>query len=223
MPSCYKLKNHLTKKTLFEGSFPSLRACVEKAVELNTDLTEVDLSFANLSNAAMDNAYMPRSVLKGANLTGTNLSEATLDYSDFTDSALYNACLCLSSLTHCRFLGASFGATDIAGAIISGATFSTLSALNLDFFHAFAIKNCFFSDSDGKRTSFSKPPIVINGIMNTPVVIFENCIHIGTTRLPVAASGLIEALKKTIQELNPKGETGKFLQTPENHGKSSFA
>lgn len=185
MPSTHILKCYRTGEPLYEGRFLTLSACVEQAILEKVNLAGIDLSYANLSGGNFDDANMPDAKLRGANLSGANLSEAVLDNSDLTDAVLVNACLCESSLKACLFYGASFGATDIAGADLSGAYFSTLSAFDLEFTQARGLQSCHYRHADGVMTDFSRPPIVLRGILNTPVIVFDKIVKIGGNRLPL--------------------------------------
>lgn len=211
MPATHTLKCFRTGATLFEGEFPSLSACVEQAVLGKTNLAGVDLSYANLSDGNFDDAIMPNAYLRGANLSGANLSEAILDSSDFTDAVLINACLCESSLKECNFYGVSFGATDIAGAELSGAFFSTLSAFDLEFIQARGLQACRYRHTDGEITSFSRPPIVLRGMLNTPVIVFEKIVKIGGSRLPLHTA--VSIGRKILEDLMQGRTNDEIAQT----------
>jgi hypothetical protein len=185
MPSTHTLTCYRTGETLYEGRFPTLSACLEQAILEKVNLAGIDLSYANLSGGNFDDANMPDAKLRGANLSGANLSEAVLDNSDLSDAVLVNACLCESSLKACVFYGASFGATDIAGADLSGAYFSTLSAFDLEFAQARGLQSCHYRHADGAMTDFSRPPIVLRGMLSTPVIVFDKIVKIGASRLPL--------------------------------------
>ncbi|MBK9586936.1 MAG: pentapeptide repeat-containing protein [Alphaproteobacteria bacterium] len=86
---------------------------------------------------------------EGSKPHGRKPLEADLKQSDLRDATLCDTCFCRSNLTACDFSGARFGATDIAQAILSGAVFSTLSALDLDFQSAQTMSDCAFIQPDG--------------------------------------------------------------------------
>lgn len=163
---------------LFEGYFPDLRACTEQAVRDGICLDGADLARANLTNACLDEASLRHASFHGANLVGANLSEARLDHADFTDAELQNACLCFSSLRHATLAGCGFGATDIAGADVSFALFSTLSALTLNFRDAAALESCLYHEDGAAPIPFSAPPVVLQGLYH-PVAVFDAHIKIG--------------------------------------------
>lgn len=153
---------------LHEGQYHNFNACLEDAVGRRLDLRGIDLSAQNLSNANLDEARMEGAVFRQSNLTGANLSEASLRGADFGGAVLYNACLCESDLRDCDFEDASFGATDLAGAVLSGSRFSTLSSFLLDFAHARDMAGCVFRNPCGEISAMSRPPVVIHGLFPRP-------------------------------------------------------
>ena len=174
----FELKNN-NGKLLYSGHFNSIIDCVECAINTGIDLSGVNLSHQNLANITLDGANMPRANFEGSNISGGNLSEANLSGSNFSNTLLCNSCLCLSDLSKCNFTGSQFGATDIAGTKLSYSTFSTISALDLDFIFAEEIKNCVFIQPDNHMCIFNRPPLLIKGLVNTPVVFFDNYMKIG--------------------------------------------
>lgn len=177
----YELKSFLENQILFEGQFPSFVECLERAVADRVDLSGIDLAKRNLSNANLDDAIMPNALLAGANLTGTNLSEAKMSGSNFFGAALYNTCLCYSDLTLCNFEDCRFGATDIAGAVLDGSRFSTLSTFSLDLINAGSMADCVFCDSSGQICQLSKPPVVIQGLFHQPLILMDKDMKIGNS------------------------------------------
>ncbi|MCB1680499.1 MAG: pentapeptide repeat-containing protein [Alphaproteobacteria bacterium] len=196
--SFMEIKNNLEKRTLYAGEFHSMVECVQQAVSDNTNLAGADLSFCDLSNANLDGALMPGAILRGANLTGANLSEAVLTGCDLTNALLCNACLCESDLSLSRFEGALFGATQIAEATLSGSVFSTLSAWDLDFVNAREIHDCRFLQTDGSIIPFSSPPVVIRGLLHTPVIILGNTVKIGPFITP--SSQILQIVLQTVRQ-----------------------
>ncbi len=180
----FVLKTHKDQTPIFDGAFTSFIACLEDAVKKEKDLSNIDLKHQNLSNANLDNAYMPGAELTGANLTGANFSESNLIGAHLQDSELYNTCFAYSEMSHSDFRGASFGATMIEGCIIDGATFSTLSCFDLDFRNVATMKDCKFESFDGALYGMTKHPIVLKGLLNTPIVILDQTITIGANILP---------------------------------------
>lgn len=168
---------------LYEGNARSLRHCVEKAVAQGVDLRKIDLRCANLSNANLDNTRMPGADLSGANLTGANLSESLLDGTDLSGASLQNTCLAWTSLKHCSFLNADFGATDVAGADLSGAVFSTLSAFSLNFIDCAEMKGAAFVEPDGTSCPMTRPPAVLLGLPDSPIIFLDRHVRISGTFL----------------------------------------
>ena len=167
-------------KVIFEGRYLSVRACVEDAVRQEENLDFVNLRDANLVNASLDGARMRGACLKGANFSGANLSEADLRGSDFSETSLYNACLCWSNLSSCRFHYAGFGATDISGALLNCCGFAGLSAFSLAFGESLSMKSCHYTDMHANKLPMSLPPLVIVGLERQLAVLDEDVI-IGNT------------------------------------------
>lgn len=179
-----QLKSALSQRILYEGRFPSLIACLETAVAGKIDLTGIDLSRANLANANLDDAQMPGGIFTGCNLSGANLSEANLKGGDFSGTSFYNTCLCLSDMRNCNFEDASFGATDMTGANISGSMFSSLSSFSLDFSGIADMRSCLFKNPCGGECAMSKPPIIIHGVLPSPIIIFDGHVKVGASLRP---------------------------------------
>jgi len=175
----YTLRTYHTKETLFEGQFHSLTECLETAISQKKNLSHIDLRFQNLSNANLDEAIMPDADFTGANLNGTNLTESYLHNAIFYNTTLYSVCLCYSNLSNCNFISASFGATDILGAIMTQTLFSTLSAFTLNFSTVKNMQGSLFVNPDGSTSSMSRPPIVINGYNKSPIIILDQEIRHG--------------------------------------------
>lgn len=179
----HQLRSIQTGKILFEAHAATLKDCAEQAVNAGIDLSFADFRRADLSCATLDGGRFDGADFTEANLSGANLSEARLQSAHFKNTALYNACLCLSDLSGCDFQGAGFGATDIHGALLSRAVFSTLSCFTLDFFGADNMEGCAFIDAHGLTTSFSQPPVVVNGLGPSPLIFMGGTIHSGHERL----------------------------------------
>lgn len=159
----------------------SMAACLEAAVDQNTNLSHANLSQMNLANGNFDGAYMPYALFSGTNLTGANLSEATLNGSIFDHTDLYNTCLCYSNLSNCDFTDSNFGGTDIAGADISYSKFSALSCLDLHFTTTENMIGCTYVNTAMEVCSMSNRPVVIKGMLSTPIIIFDTMIKVGNT------------------------------------------
>lgn len=175
----YDLTTHTEKRILFSGKYTDFRECLEHAISKNTDLSNINLRERNLSNGNFDGAYMPSAQFSGANLSGTNLSECCLHGSSFHHASLHNTCLCYSDLRACDFRDADFGATDISGADIGFSRFSTLSCFDLAFTDAQNMLGCAFESPEGHFCKMSRHPIVLRGILSTPIVIMDQTVKIG--------------------------------------------
>jgi hypothetical protein len=179
----YRLATVHNDETLFEGRFYSFKACLEDAIKRRINLRNINLRQLNLSNANLDNAVMPDADFSGTNLTGANISESYLKGAKFVGSALYNTFFCDSNISDCDFEAASFGATDLHGAMLVNARFSTLSCFSLDFVKVRHMSNCLFVDPDGHISNMSRPPIVIRGLGREPVIFMDRDIRAGHNRL----------------------------------------
>lgn len=182
-----KLKHQLicfnTDEILFEGRFTSLKHCVEAAVADYICLDGVDLTKANLANANLDDAQMAGAMLRGANLNGANLSEGVFDHADMRGADLAYACLALSSCMNVDMTGASFAATDVTDAVISGCQFSCPSVFQTPFRRAAIFGNCCYIHEEKGVFSMRKPPVVINGL-NRDIVYLDHIIKVGNDFIP---------------------------------------
>lgn len=172
------IKRQKTGETLHEGTYNTLKDCLEDAVLQGLSLEGADLRRANLMNAALDGGRLRGACFEGANLMGANLSEACLEGADLRDAGLQNACLCDAEMKGCVFHGTLFGATDIAGADISFSRFDTLSAFTLNFRDARRLELCRYKNPDGVLCPFSRPPAVLMGLYH-PVILMDQHIKIG--------------------------------------------
>jgi uncharacterized protein YjbI with pentapeptide repeats len=179
----HQLRSIQTGKILFEAYAATLKDCAEQAIDRGINLSFADFRRADLSCAMLDGGRFDGADFTDANLSGANLSEASLRGAHFKNTALYNACLCLSDLSGCNFQGAGFGATDIHGALLKRAIFSTLSCFTLDFFGAGNMEGCAFIDAHGITTPFSQPPVVVNGLGPSPLIFMGGTIRSGHERL----------------------------------------
>lgn len=181
------IRHRATGITLYEGPHADIRAAVTAAVADGARLDGADLRGANLSGAGLDGVDWRHVDLRGANLNDANLSEAQLEHIDLRGVTLYGACLCESILRDCDFSGALCGGTDIAGATIAGAVFTTASALRLNFIDARRISLCRFVDEvTGACAPLSRPPVIIDGLPQA-VAILDDHVRIGHTLIPRAA------------------------------------
>lgn len=178
------IRSYKNNRILFSGNYPSVTECIEDAITLNVDLSFADFRNLNLSNGNFDGAYMPGSLLTGCNLTGANLSESHLRGCEFSFASLYNTCLCYSDLSYCDFLSTTFGATDIAGADIRHCQFTTLSCFDLDFWNVRDMDHCAYITPDGVTCEMSSCPVIIKGLLHTPIILMDTVAKIGSVLIP---------------------------------------
>ncbi len=201
----FELRSTKNNSILFQGNFTTFTKCLEQAISDNVRLHHADLNNQNLSNANLDDAKLAEANFTNTNLSGANMSEAYLKGARFYNAALYNTCFCDSNLTACNFDNATFGGTDIFGAVIDKSQFSTLSAFTLDFGAARQMLGCIFITRDGKISRMSKPPIVINGMGKHPIVIMDDAVHSGHNLidhkrlLPIAQKLSARTLRKRLR------------------------
>ena len=190
----FKLKTYDSNTVIFSGQYNSFLECLEDAALSGLPLAGLDLKHQNLTNANLDGASLIRADFTGANLTGANLSEAYLQGGIFENTSLFNTCFCYSDLRSCDFRSASFGGTDITGANISHSTFSSLSCFDLDFWHTDNMDGCRYINPNGTISPMSQKPIIIKGLMNTPILILDHDVHIGAGNFPKQSLDKILAL-----------------------------
>jgi uncharacterized protein YjbI with pentapeptide repeats len=177
------IKSYKTGEVLYAGEAISFKLCVEQAVCEGVILHNADFRHVNLADANLDDARMQYAAFHGANLSGANLSEADLQGASFRNASLYNTCLAFANGAGIDFSGAHFGATDVAGAILDGCIFDTLSALSMSFNDAKTLRGCMFTASNGHTCSFDRPPAVVRG-MAQPIAVFAQDTMIGHIALP---------------------------------------
>lgn len=181
----FSITSYIDNTILYEGQFSSMKACLEQAVSENTPLRHANLTKLNLANANLDDAALEHAGFKGSNLTGANLSEARLLGSNFTNTSLYNTCLAYSNLQNCDFRHVSFGATDITGSTINNNLFTLGSCPHLDLMHVESMENCIFEHAEDQHR-LSYPPMVLQGVTNTPIILLDTLMIIGDQTLPFA-------------------------------------
>jgi hypothetical protein len=168
---------------LYHGRFRDLKACVEAAIADGASLKNADLRHANLAHAALDDGELQGARLDNANLCGANISEAALEGAILTNAALQNACFSFADLRQCDFTGGLFGATDITGARMDGARFSTLSSFTLNFRDTASMDDClFFNETSRESCRFSRPPIAITGLA-WPVALLDSHVQVGSNSI----------------------------------------
>jgi len=84
----FTIINRFTHTIIFEGTFNSMKECVEQAVKEGVNLHgaylyDTDLSNANLRSADLTDTYLYRTNLRGADLCGANLDGAYLSLTIF--------------------------------------------------------------------------------------------------------------------------------------------
>lgn len=197
----YKLQSKTTGETFFAGFYKNYKTCLEEAVKRHIPLHNIDLRNRNLCNANLDDGIFGYADFSGSNLTGANMSECYLKEANFQNTSLFNTCFAHSNITNCNFQDASFGATDIAGAIIYNCTFSTLSSFSLDFNQARQIENCVFISEHGQISRISRPPIVVSGLNNSPIIILDDQIFEGHTPITLQKSKtLLAQIKENMEK-----------------------
>lgn len=200
----YKLSTK-TGKILFAGFFKDYKSCLEEAVTRRIPLNHIDLNGKNLSNANLDDGMFSHADFSRCNLTGANMSECYLKETNFSGAALFNTCFAYSNLNRCNFHNASFGATDMTGAIIDGSQFSTLSTFTIDFTKLRQMKNCTFTNQHGIIANLSTPPIVIHGLGRSPVIMLDEHIFEGHRRIQTKhANTLLQSIAKLHGQVDKK-------------------
>ncbi len=126
----------LSGNILFEGSFKTLRRCVEAAISDKVDLADANLRGANLRYGKLDEASLNGACLWGADLTHADCAGSTMKKTDFRATNLKDACLAESDLSDADFRGSYFENTIIRAAIFDRAQFSCPSVFSCDFSEA---------------------------------------------------------------------------------------
>ncbi len=175
----FTLRKHTDRTILYDGEFKAFKHCLEDAVNRNIDLSYINLTDQDLSNVNIDGAHMPYTDFSGSNLSGANLSEAIFHNSNFRETSLYNCCMSHSDLRKSDFCGASFGGTLIDHTDLGGSSFSTLSCFDLDFVYCKNLEGCKFFEPSNRHYDMSGAPIVIKGMLNTPIILFDKTVKIG--------------------------------------------
>lgn len=186
----FTIKNKNNKETIFKGIYKSDKECIEDAVSQHINLQNSDLRYKNLQCINIDTTQLNGADLRFCNLNNANISESNLAGADLRGASLIGTCLAESNLTNALMQDACFGATDIAYAVLDGAQFSTLSALNLPFTDTKSMQLCAFHSVHGETCSFSKPPITLQGLFRECLYIIENTVLIGHNHLPVSVQDI---------------------------------
>jgi hypothetical protein len=122
----YQILNLMNRDVIFEGSFPTFKACIEAAVNIGTnlrgaDLRDADLHGANLYDADLYDADLHGANLYDADLYGANLRGANLYGADLRDADLHGANLRGANLRGANLYGANLRGADLYGANLRGA------------------------------------------------------------------------------------------------------
>ena len=175
----YHLMNYHTDKIIFDGWYQSFTQCVEHAVSDGVCLDGVNITGQNMSCANIDDAQMSGAYCKNVNFNGANLSEGVFDNADFTNCDLTNVCFAVSSLMDVDFTNASFDGTDVTDAVFRHCRFSCPSVFNVQWHRAAVFSDCAFMDDEFGLIRMSRPPIIIQGLAQT-IVIMDDVIRVGT-------------------------------------------
>ena len=181
----YRLR-HRDHTTLFEGEYRTYRECIEDALLQGICLNGANFAHTDLSEINLDGTRLHEVCFMGANLTGANISEAELHHCQFDDASLFNVCFAQSDLTGSIFSHASFGGTDIAGAILDDCLFAGLSALGINFQSGKSMRGTSYQAAM-RRCEMSIPPVVVSGLSET-IAVFDQDILIGTALFSTANS-----------------------------------
>ena len=110
------IKNHLTRKIIFESTKTTVREAAIEAVKEKKDLWGADLRGADLRGADLQRAY-----LRGADLRGANLRDAYLRDADMRNADMRNAYLRGADLHGADLQGADLQGANLQGAYLRGA------------------------------------------------------------------------------------------------------
>lgn len=188
----FQIKNTKNALVIHEGEYSTFKQCLEDAVKKDINLDNADLRNQNLQNINIDSAQLYGAAFDGSNLNDANLSEGQFESSSFKNTSLIGACMAESNFKYCDFSGVSFGANTIAGSRFDHATFNTLSCFTLDFLSLEAMDNCRFEGATEISYSLSKPPIVITGLFNAPMVFLNDAILMGHQNVTTEISAAVQ-------------------------------
>ena len=117
----FQIRCRFTTKVLFEGDYPTLKACVEAAVKAGANLSRADLAGADLSGAKLSGAKLSGANLTNANLTGADLTNAYLTRADLAGADLSGAKLSGAKLSGANLTNANLTGADLTNAYLTGA------------------------------------------------------------------------------------------------------
>ncbi len=172
-----------TGRALYAGSHTDIRTALEAGIAEGVSFRDADLRRANLVAASLDGGDFTDADFSGANLAGANLSEVYAGGANFSGCNLTGACLAEGYFLGADFCGAVFGGTIIAGSVLENASFDTLSALLLPFYDVASLRGARFKALQGGWMTMNKPPVIIQGLMNVPLVMMDHKVLIGHAAL----------------------------------------
>jgi hypothetical protein len=132
----FKIKCRFTAKILFECEAISMKAAVEKAIEVKANLRSADLSSADLSSADLSFADLRFANLSFADLSSADLSSANLRSADLSFANLRSADLRFANLSSADLRFADISSADLRFADLR---FANLSSAKEDFFKVLSI------------------------------------------------------------------------------------
>lgn len=206
----FSIRHRHTGTIIFEGLYPSFKACVEDAVSKNIALSHADLRDAHLSHANLDGGNFPYADFSGSLCQGINLSECDLTHTKFNDADLMQACLCESQLSHTAFQNTRLKDINISNSELYRVRFLDFSALDIDFATANRLDKCQYIDALGNIAIFSAPPIVLKGFSKRFVFI-DNQVDIHGRLYDLRHNQ--EALQGLYQDLKTIAHTAKRVIT----------
>lgn len=174
----FHLVNYHTDQIIFDGWFQSFAHCVEQAIVEGVCLDGVNMSGQDLSCGNMDDAHMSGAYCKGANFAGANLSEGVFDNIDFASCDLTNVCFAVSSLMDVDFMNSSFHGCDVTDAVVRHCRFSCPSMFTVQWQRAAIFSDCAFMDDEFGLIRMNKPPVLIQGLPQT-IVILDDVVRVG--------------------------------------------
>lgn len=165
--------SHHDESLLYHGKHDSIIATIEDAYTEGHSLNRANLNGAKINNITLDGLEAHDMHFINANMSGANLSETTLTNCNFSGAHLVDACLAEATLKSCILDYAMFGGTDISGAQFINCHFAGLSCFSLNYMSAAYLERLIYRNDDTQEVEFSQPPIVINGVNTTPIILFD--------------------------------------------------
>lgn len=175
----YEIKDKRTQHILYEQKAKSFKETIEKAIQDNVCLNGADLSFQNLSNTNLDNAQLSYADFSNSNLSNANLSESCFKRSNFSNANMVGSCMAESDFTAVDFLYSDFGSNILSACTLDSAKFNTFSGFQLPFIQSESMQSCAFYNREILLFKTSRPPIVVIGLDDAPLLMAENNIYRG--------------------------------------------